>query len=65
MKFKFVSLSAHDGKRTIRFNPLRINYLISEDERYTKINFGQDQTLEVSGDISAVEAAIERSMDNV
>lgn len=64
MKFKFVTLTSHDGKRPIKFNPLRINYLVSDDDRFTKIHFGQDQTIEVSGNIDAVEAAIDQCIGN-
>lgn len=55
MSLKFVTLFAHDGKTLIKINPLRVNYLISQDPEYTKIHFGLDQTIDVTGGLEAVE----------
>jgi len=54
MSLKFASLVAHDGKTLIKVNPLRVNYLISLDNEYTKIHFGLDQTIDVTGGLEAV-----------
>jgi len=32
-----------------------VNYLVSQDQEYTKIHFGLDQTIDVTGGLEAVE----------
>ena len=54
MNLKLATLVAHDGKTLIKVNPLRVNYLISLDNEYTKIHFGLDQTVDVTGGLEAV-----------
>lgn len=58
MSLKLATLIAHDGKTLIKINPLRVNYLISQDDGFTKIHFGLDQTVDVTGGLEAVEAAL-------
>lgn len=55
MSLKLATLIAHDGKTLIKINPLRVNYLVSQDQEYTKIHFGVDQTIDVTGGLEAVE----------
>ena len=55
MSIKFVTLTMHDGKTSISVNPLRVNYLVSLDAHFTKIHFGLDQTVDVTGDLGTVE----------
>ncbi|MDP1612256.1 MAG: hypothetical protein Q8M11_14470 [Sulfuritalea sp.] len=55
MSLKLATLIAHDGKTVIKVNPDRVNYLISLDKEYTKIHFGLDQTVDVTGDLESVE----------
>lgn len=54
MSLDLATLVAHDGKTLIKVNPLRVNYLISLDNEYTKIHFGLDQTVDVTGGLEAV-----------
>lgn len=58
MNIKFATVIAHDGKTLIKVNPLRVNYLISLDDQFTKIHFGVDQTVDVTGSLEAVENAL-------
>lgn len=58
MSHQFATLITHDGKTLIKINPLRVNYLISLDEKFTKVHFGPDQTVDVTGGLEAVEAAL-------
>ncbi|MCF8178033.1 MAG: hypothetical protein K9J74_05955 [Sulfuritalea sp.] len=58
MSLKLVTLVTHDGKTLIKVNPLRVNYLISLEEEFTKIHFGLDQTVDVTGGLEAVEKAL-------
>lgn len=58
MSIKFVSFTAHDGKSQIKINPYRVNYLVAADDGYTKIHFGLDQTVDVIGELEAVEAVL-------
>jgi hypothetical protein len=44
----------HDGKTLTKVNPLRVNYLVSLDGEFTKIHFGLDQTIDVTGGLDAV-----------
>ena len=54
MSLQLATLVAHDGTTLIKVNPLRVNYLISMDNEYTKIHFGLDQTIDVTGGLEAV-----------
>lgn len=56
MSVKFVAFTTHDGKSQIKINPHRVNYLVSIEGGYTKIHFGPDQTVDVLGELDAVEA---------
>lgn len=58
MTLKLATLVAHDGKTLIKINPLRVNFLISLDGQFTKVHFGLDQTVDVSGGLEAVEAVL-------
>ena len=58
MSLKFVTFTMHDGKTVIKINPLRVNYLVSAESGYTKIHFGLDQTVDVVGELEAVEAVL-------
>lgn len=58
MSIKLATLIAHDGVTLIKVNPLRVNYLISQDPEYTKIHFGLDQTIDVRGGLDAVEKSL-------
>ncbi len=58
MSLKLVTLIAHDGKTLIKVNPLRVNYLVSQENEFTKIHFGLDQTLDITGGLEAVEKAL-------
>lgn len=58
MSLKFVTFTMHDGKTSIKINPLRVNYLLSPESGYTKIHFGLDQTIDVTGSLEAVEKAL-------
>jgi hypothetical protein len=58
MNFKLATLTLHGGKSLIKINPLRVNYLVSQDGQYTKIHFGLEQTVDVVGDLDAVEHAL-------
>ena len=58
MSLKLATLMAHDGKTPIKISPLQVNYLVSLDEEFTKIHFGLDQTIDVTGGLEAVEAAL-------
>ena len=58
MSLKLVTFIAHDGKALIKVNPLRVNYLVSLEQEYTKIHFGLDQTIDVTGSLDAVEQAL-------
>ena len=55
MGLKLATLIAHDGKTLVKVNPLRVNYLASLDNEFTKVHFGLDQTLDVTGGLEAVE----------
>lgn len=55
MSLKLATLIAHDGKTLIKVNPLRVNYLVSQEQEYTKIHFGLDQTIDVTGRLDTVE----------
>ncbi len=58
MSLKLATLMGHDGKTSIKVNPLRVNYLGSLDNEFTKIHFGLDQTIDVTGGLEAVEKAL-------
>lgn len=58
MSIKFVTFTAHDGKSQIKINPYRVNYLVAADAGFTKIHFGLDQTVDVIGELEAVEAVL-------
>jgi hypothetical protein len=58
MSLKLATLITHDGKTLIKINPLRVNYLISLDNQFTKVHFGLDQTVDVTGGLEAVEKAL-------
>lgn len=58
MSLKLVTLIAHDGITLIKVNPLRVNYLVSQDPEFTKIHFGLDQTIDVTGRLDVVEKAL-------
>lgn len=58
MSLKFATLITHDGKTLIKVNPLRVNYLVSQEPEFTKIHFGLDQTIDVAGGLEAVEKAL-------
>ncbi len=55
MSLKLAALIVHDGKTLIKTNPLRVNCLVSQDQESTKIHFGLDQTIDVTGGLEAVE----------
>jgi hypothetical protein len=61
MSIKFVTFTAHDGKSLIKINPDRVNYLVSAESGYTKIHFGLDQTVDVIGELEAVETVLSTS----
>lgn len=54
MSLKLATLVMHDGKTLTKVNPLRVNYLVSLDGEFTKIHFGLDQTIDVTGGLDAV-----------
>lgn len=54
MSLKLATLTMHDGKTLTKVNPLRVNYLVSLDSEFTKIHFGLDQTIDVTGGLEAV-----------
>jgi hypothetical protein len=58
MNFKLATLTLHGRKSLIKINPLRVNYLVSQDGQYTKNHFGLDQTVDVVGVLDAVEKAL-------
>jgi len=58
MSLKLATLIAHDGKTLIKVNPLRVNYLISQDSEHTRIHFGLDQSIDVRGGLEAVEKSL-------
>lgn len=58
MSLKLATLITHDGKTLIKINPLRVNYLLSLDNEFTKIHFGLDQTIDVRGGLEAVEKVL-------
>jgi hypothetical protein len=58
MSLTLATLIAHDGKTLVKINPLRVNYLISLDNEFTKIHFGVDQTVDVTGGLEAVAKAL-------
>jgi hypothetical protein len=58
MSLKLVTLIAHDGKSLVKVNPLRVNYLVSQEAEFTKIHFALDQTIDVMGGLEAVEKAL-------
>jgi hypothetical protein len=58
MNLTLATLTLHGGKTLIKINPLRVNYLVSQDDQYTKIHFGLDQTVDVIGDLEAVEKVL-------
>lgn len=58
MSLKLVTLIAHDGKTLIKLNPLRVNYLASQEKEFTKIHFGLDQVIDVTDGLDAVEKAL-------
>ena len=58
MTLKFVTFTMHDGKSAIKVNPLRVNYLTTAENGYTKIHFGLDQTVDVIGEPESVEALL-------
>lgn len=57
MSLKLATLIAHDGKTLIKVNPLRVNYLASQDSEYTRIHFGLDQSIDIRG-VEAVEKSL-------
>lgn len=54
----FATFVLHDGKSLVKVNPLRVNYLVSIDEGFTKIHFGLDQVIDVEGRLEAVEKVL-------
>lgn len=56
MSLKLATLIAHDGKALIKVNPLLV--LVSQDQEFTEIHFGLDQTIDVTGGLDAVEKAL-------
>ncbi len=58
MNLKLVTLIAHNGKSLIKVNPLRVNYLVSKETEFTKIQFGLDQTIDVTGELDTVKTAL-------
>ena len=58
MSIKFFTFTTQGGKRLIRINPLQVNFLLSPDEKYTTINFGLNQTVEVIGELATVEKTL-------
>ena len=58
MSFKFATFTMHDGKTLIKINPLRVNYLQSQEENFTKIHFGLDQLVDVIGNLQSVEESL-------
>ena len=60
MNLKFATFTTHDGKSVIKINPDRVNYLLSSESGYTKIHFGLDQTVDVIGELEAVEAILSK-----
>jgi len=60
MSVRFVTFTMHDGRTLIKINPQRVNYLQSQDDMYTKIHFGVDQTVAVIGTLETVETSLSR-----
>lgn len=58
MSLKFATLVMHDGKSLVKVNPQRVNYLVSIDDGFTKIHFGLDQTIDVAGELEAVDKVL-------
>lgn len=58
MSLKLATLIAHDGKTLVKVNPLRVNYLISQELEHTRIHFGLDQIIGVTGRLDAVEKVL-------
>ena len=55
MSLKLVTLTSHDGKTLIKINPMKVNYLTTQEEGFTKVHFGLDQTVDVMGTLDVIE----------
>ena len=53
MSLKRPTLFAYDVKALIKINPLRVKYLVSRGQEYTRIHFGLDRTIDVTGRLEA------------
>ena len=58
MNPRFVTFTMHDGKSLVKINPQNVNYLMSQESDFTKIHFGLDQTVDVIGELQAVEHSL-------
>ena len=58
MGLKLVTLTSHDGKTLIKINPMNVNYLMTQEEGFTKIHFGLDQTVDVMGAMDVIEGSL-------
>lgn len=58
MSIKFATFTMHDGKTLVKINPLRVRYLSTMEEGFTKVHFGPDQVVDVVGGLDEVANAL-------
>lgn len=55
MSLKLATANARNGKTLIKANRLRVNYLVSQDRQFTRIQLGPRQAMDVADGLKAAK----------